>query len=208
MKAISRAITMTLGAGILVTMCVSTASAGCGDLSGLEGPFEFARPAVETRSLVPAAEADSGSEHSSGASLVGMWNVQFVSKGNTAHNPSIPDGAIIDFGYNQIHSDGTEILNSGGHAPATENFCLGVWGQTGFLTYEVNHFPLSYNATTGALANLINLREQITLSPSGDSYAGTFTIDVYDTKANHLDHLAGTIAASRVTVDTTVTAAP
>ena len=199
---------MTLGAGILVTMFVSKASAGCGDLSGLQGPFEFARPALEDRSVAPAAEADSGSERSSGVSPVGMWNVQFVSKGNTAHNPSIPDGAIIDFGYNQIHGDGTEILNSGGHAPATENFCLGVWGQTGFLTYEVNHFPLSYNATNGALANLVNLREQITLSPSGESYTGTFTIDVYDTKANHLDHLAGTITASRVTVDTTVTAAP
>ena len=102
MKAISRAITMNLSAGIFVTMFVSTASAGCGDLTGLQGPFEFARPALEDRSLVPAAEADSGSERSSGASMVGMWSVQFVSKGNTAHNPSIPDGAIIDFGYSQI----------------------------------------------------------------------------------------------------------
>ena len=60
------------------------------------------------------------------ASIVGMWNFQFVSKGNTAHNPSIPDGALLDFGYHQVHSDGTEIINSSGHAPATENFCLGV----------------------------------------------------------------------------------
>jgi hypothetical protein len=57
-----------------------------------------------------------------------MWNFQFVSEGNTGHNPSIPDGAIMDFGYNQIHSDGTEIIHSGGHARATGNFCLGVWG--------------------------------------------------------------------------------
>ena len=97
-----------------------------------------------------------------------------------------------------------EILNSGGHAPATGNFCLGVWGQTGFLTFELNHFPISYNATTGAIANYIQLREQDTLSPSGDSYNGSFTLDVYDTKGNHVDHLAGTVLANRLTVDSTL----
>jgi hypothetical protein len=130
-----------------------------------------------------------------------MWKTQLISKGNGSHNPSIPDGALLDFGYSQWHSDGTEILNSGGHAPATENFCLGVWGQTGYLTYELNHFPISYDATTGNIANYINLREQDTLSPSGDSYTGTFTLDVYDTRGNHVDHLAGTVNATRITVD-------
>jgi hypothetical protein len=209
MKAISRAMIMTLGAGILVTMFVSKASAGCGDLSNLQGPFVFAQDMPNGILVSRTAEAEkSEARGPARASIVGMWNFQFVSKGNTAHNPSIPDGALLDFGYHQVHSDGTEIINSGGHAPATENFCLGVWGQTGFLTYEVNHFPLSYNATTGALANLINLREQITLSPSGDSFTGTFTLNVYDTKGNLVDHLVGNVTATRVTVDTTVTAAP
>ena len=43
MKAISRAITMTLGAGIFSALLVSNAFAGCGDLSNLEGPFKMAR---------------------------------------------------------------------------------------------------------------------------------------------------------------------
>src|SRR6185437_8639120 len=111
------------------------------------------------------------------------------------------DGAVVDFGYNQWHSDGTEILNSGGHAPASENFCLGVWGQTGYLTYELNHFALSYTPSTGTLANYVNIREQITLSPSGDKYSGPFTIDIYDLKGNRVDHIAGNITAQRVTVD-------
>jgi hypothetical protein len=209
MKTISQAITMTLGAGMFVLLFAPRATAGCGDLTTLRGPFVFAQDMPNLSLLSRTAEAQNSEERGpAGASLVGMWNFQLVSEGNTAHNPSIPDGAIIDFGYNQIHSDGTEIMNSGGHAPATQNFCLGVWGQTGFLTYEVNHFPLSYNATTGALANLINLREQLTLSPSGDSFTGTFTLDVYDTKGNHVDHLGGNVTAQRVTVDTTVTAAP
>jgi len=210
MKAVYRAITTTLAAGVLVTMFVSKASAGCGDLSNLQGPFQIAQPSVRFGLSGPSTDAARAFAKSSsgGASIVGLWNIQFVSQGNTAHNPTIPDGALIDFGFNQWHSDGTEILNSGGHAPATENFCLGVWGETGFLTYELNHFALSYNGTTGALANVVNIREQATLSPSGESYTGTFTLNVYDTKGNQVDHVVGVILASRVTVDTGVTAVP
>lgn len=209
MKAIYRAITMTLGAGVLFALSVSLASAGCGDLSNLQGPFQFVQPSVLLSSSAPSAEAARAlAGGSSSASVVGLWYVKFVSLGNTTHSPSIPDGAIIDFGFNQWHNDGTEILNSGAHAPATENFCLGVWGQTGFLTYELNHFALSYDATSGVLGNVVNIREQDTLSPSGASYTGTFTLDVYDTKGNHVDHLVGIILGTRVTVDTPVTAVP
>jgi hypothetical protein len=196
MKTISRAITMTVGAGIFVTMLVSNAFAGCGDLN-LTGP-EFAQ-ASET-SMVPKSDQASASARGGlGASIAGMWKVQLISKGNTGHNPSIPDGALIDFGFMQWHSDGTEIQNSAG-VPGG-GFCLGVWGQTGFLTFELNHFPIAFNATTGGVANYINLREQNTLSPSGDSYTGTFTDDIYDTKGNQVDQLVGTVTATRMTVD-------
>jgi hypothetical protein len=209
MKTISQAINLTLGVGMFVMLLAPMATAGCGDLTTLQGPFVFAQDMPNGILLSRTAEAEkSEARGPAGASIVGMWSFEFVSKGNTARNPSIPDGALIDFGYSQVHSDGTEIINSGGHAPATENFCLGVWGQTGFSTYEVNHFPLSYNATTGALANLINIREQITLSPSGHSFTGTFTLNVYDTKGNQVDHLVGNVTATRVTVDTAVAAAP
>jgi hypothetical protein len=206
MKISSRAITVTLSAGLFTTLFVSQASAGCGDLTNWQGSFAFAQPSVESASAAPAAQPKIASARGSmaGASIVGLWKVQFVSMGNVSHNPSIPDGAIIDFGYNQWHSDGTEILNSGMHEPATQNFCLGVWGQTGFLTFEINHFALSYDATTQLLTNYVNIREQITLSPSGDDYTGTFTIDVYTPNGTHVDHLAGTITGSRLTVDSTL----
>jgi hypothetical protein len=209
MKAISRVMTITLGAGVLCTMFVSQASAGCGDLSNLQGPFVFASTSTHLRAAASSAQAESALARGfSNASIVGLWNVQFVSQGNTGHNPSIPDGAVIDWGFNQWHSDGTELLNSGGHAANTGNFCMGVWGQTGFLTFELNHFALSYDSTSGALANVVNIREQATLSPSGDSYGGTFTIDVYDPNGSHVDHVAGTITGTRVTVDTAVTPVP
>lgn len=207
MNAISRAITMTFGAGILSAMLVSNAVASCGDPSDLKGELQLASPNTVLRSFTRAAQADSEADHfgsgGSSASIAGMWKVQLISKGNTSHNPSIPDGALIDFGYTQWHSDGTEIQNSAG-VPGG-GFCLGVWGQTGFLTFELNHFPIAFNGST--VAAYINIREQVTLSPSGDSYTGTFTEDVYDPKGNHVDHLAGTVVATRMTVDSTLPSA-
>jgi hypothetical protein len=203
-KTMFRSIALTVSAGFMITLLASDVYAGCGDLSNLQAPFRFAQTISPSPQTASAAETGKAIHSTSSASIVGLWKVQLVSMGNTTHNPSIPDGALIDFGYTQWHSDGTEILNSGGHSAATGNFCLGVWGQTGFLTFELNHFPISYSATTGAIVNYVNLREQDTLSPSGDSYTGTFTLDIYDTAGDHVDHLAGIVNAARLTVDSTL----
>ena len=227
-----RLITMTVSSAAALLM--PTAYAGCGDTSsltapfqmvspatsvpstsmlraeakaGLQGPFQFADPQVEAKAVAPRA-AGLGAEERGGqqsASIAGMWGFQLISKGNTGHNPSIPDGALIDFGYAQWHSDGTEIQNSAG-VPGG-GFCLGVWGQTGFLTFELNHFPIAFNPTSGAVANYINIREQLTLSSSGDSYTGTFNEDVYDAKGNQVDHVAGTVVGTRMTVDSSLPSA-
>jgi hypothetical protein len=203
MKAISRALTLTLGAGIVSALFVSNAFAGCGDLSNLEGPFKFAEPTAEVRSLAPQTAGKSAAQRGpGGASIVGMWEFQFIAKGNAGHTPAIPDGVLVDFGFTQWHSDGTEIQNSAG-VPGG-GFCMGVWGQTGFLTFELNHFPIAFNPSTGQVAAYIQIHQQNTLSPSGDSFTGTFTQDVYDPKGNHVDHVVGDIVATRVTVDSTL----
>ena len=44
----------------------------------------------------------------SGTGIVGFWKVKFVAEGNAG----IPDGAVLDNGFQQWHSDGTEITNS------------------------------------------------------------------------------------------------
>src|SRR4029077_2486440 len=71
--------------------------------------------------------------------IVGFWRVNLVSKGNSG----IPDGAILDAGFSQWHSDGTEILNSS-RAPETQSFCLGVWKKTAPFHYKLNHFAISW----------------------------------------------------------------
>ena len=209
MKLNARFATHVLQALAVGTALASIASAGCGDVSGLQAPFQFVQPqettlAVRTLDSAKSAMNSSTNALNNTANPVGMWNIRFVSLGNGSHNPAIPDGVLIDFGYVQWHSDGTEIMNSGAHAPATQNFCMGVWVRTGMFTYELNHFALSYDATSGALANKVNIREQITLDPSGNEYGGTFIIAIFNADGTQqVDQLVGTIAATRVTVDQT-----
>lgn len=145
-----------------------------------------------------AANSSQNDQGDNNASIVGFWHVVFTSQGTT--NPPIPDGAVIDAGFSQWHSDHTEILNSS-RPPVTANFCLGVWAKTGVNSYTLNHFALSFNPD-GTMQGPANIRENVTLSADGNSYSGTFSIDQYDTHLNLLAHIVGTISATRVTIDT------
>jgi hypothetical protein len=208
MKVTYRAVTTTLSAAVVGMLLVPAASA-C-DMAPQPGallpmaqlmqdsrnPLELVTSANLARDLRSAATAKS-------PSIVGMWSFQFISQGNTLRNPSIADGTQINFGYTQFHSDETEILNAGARSPAQQNFCLGVWQDTGNSTYQVNHFALNYDAATGTLLGRIIVIEKITVSPGGTALSGTFAETVFDTKGNQTDHLTGQVTAQRITVDTT-----
>jgi len=131
-----------------------------------------------------------------GAPIVGFWHVKFISKGTGF----IPDGTVVDMGFSQWHSDGTEILNSS-RPPATSNFCLGVWAKTGPSTYKLNHFALSSDLN-GNMIGPANIREDVTLDAHGTGYSGTFSISQYDTSGNLLVQIVGEVVATRITVDT------
>ncbi len=209
MKATHRIITTTLSAAIAGVLFVPAAGA-CGynakpDSSiarqqirlDPQNPLETASSADVVRDMNAALGS------SSSASITGLWSVQFISMGNTKHNPAIPDGAPLDFGYVQWHSDGTELMNSGTRAPSTQNFCMGVWQQTGRYTYQLNHFALSYDQTSGLLNGKTIIAETITMSSGGTKYSGTLTITAFDTKGNQVDLVTGQVSANRITVDTT-----
>jgi hypothetical protein len=119
---------MTVGAGIFVTMLVSNAFAGCGDLN-LTGP-EFAQ-ASETSMVPKSDQARASAGGGLGASIAGMWKVQLISKGNTGHNPSIPDGALIDFGFMQWHSDEQKS-----RIPLVSRVAASVWAYGGRLGFS------------------------------------------------------------------------
>ena len=208
MKVTHRAVTTTLSAAVVGMLLVPAASA-C-DMAPQPGaPLAMAQLMRDSRNpleLVTSANLTSELRSAATAkspSIVGMWSFQFISQGNTTRNPSIADGTQLNFGYTQFHSDETEILNAGARSPAQQNFCLGVWQDTGNSTYQVNHFALNYDAATGTLLGRIIVIEKITVSPGGTALSGTFVETVFDTKGNQTDHVTGQVTAQRITVDTT-----
>jgi hypothetical protein len=169
---------------VLVPMLGPIASAECGKID---------KPRV-VASLWQEPERESKENDP----IVGFWRVNLISK----DNPRIPDGTVLDAGFSQWHSDGTEILNSS-RPPETQSFCLGVWKKTAPLRYKLNHFALSW--ANGNLLGPANIREEVVLSHHGNSFAGTFTLDQYDQAGNVLVHLVGQVEGKRITVDTPVT---
>src|ERR1700730_16469261 len=123
--------------------------------------------------------------------IVGVWIVTYV----------LPDGTVLFGGFQQWHSDGTEIHNADGPGPQG-NVCLGVWKKTGRSHYTLNHFYLASDPTTNTLHDRTQIREEIDLDRSGDEHFGTFTIDGYDLEGNLLYHAQGTVHATRITVKT------
>ncbi len=146
------------------------------------------------------------------ASVVGMWRVTLISDG-TAYPGIIPAGVVADFGTQQWHSDGTEFLISGGRAPSTGDVCMGVWEQIGNRTYKLKHIALAYASSDtppsqhgpvvpAAYVGPGIIREVVTVSPSGKTFEGTFTIDQYARdEVTLLQHVAGRITGTRFTVD-------
>jgi hypothetical protein len=193
------AITGTLAMVQLGMVLVAEASAGCGSFEGYkagairplswQGAGEFG-PDL----LLLVADRDGSVDR-----IVGFWKVTLVSKGTLG----IPDGTLIDSGFAQWHSDGTEILNSSQRSPASSNFCLGIWKKTGKFHYTLNHFGLSWDTSTDKPLGPAQIYEEIELDHGADSYFGTFTIDQYDVSQGTVSvHITGTVTATRISVNT------
>lgn len=199
-RVLSRTLIAVLAIILLGTMA-PWASAQCGYFAGPKmGPSSF-----QPLSWQAPAKSGPGSlllvseDRSDGAAIVGFWKVLFVAEGNNPPGP--PDGVTVDFGFQQWHSDGTEILNSGMRAPATGNFCLGVWKKTGRSRYKLNHFALSYDPA-GNFVGPANIREEVVLDRDADSYSGSFAITQFDQKGNPIGGVVGRVTGTRITVDT------
>ncbi len=89
----------------------------------------------------------------------------------------LDDGTVFDDGYATWHSDGTE------------------------LPYKLNHFALSWDSTGTVFVGPANIRETITVDPSGKTYRGLFALDQFDTNGNVLAHFAGKVIGLRITAD-------
>jgi len=184
MKNLARSLILGLSAVGFAFALSCTAYAGCGDVL-LKHKSDYMMRNNRKPDIFQLVS------YKSRPSMIGMWSIKFMS-----------GGVPTDFGYTVWHSDGTEFLNSGSRAPATQNYCLGVWKQTGWYTYKLNHFALSYDMSGKYNAN-VNIKENVTIDHDGDTFTGTFTIDAADpaTGAPLGPQLAGTISGARVTAD-------
>ena len=195
-------LTFALALALTSSLLIANANAACGD-SNKYGAMLHRQSWRGSGALRPGLLMISDRDDDS---IVGMWHVTFTAEGN---NPGPPDGAPIDNALVTWHSDGTEIMNSG-RPPQDGDFCMGIWKKTGKSTYKLNHFAWGGNDTANAPSGIGNplgparFFEEVTLSPDGMHYTGTFTLDAYDTSGNQVAHIVGAIAATRITMDTTV----
>jgi len=196
-----RVLTGTFGVVLLLTMVSPWAGASCGEASkfaNLHRQSWQGSDSLQSGSLLRIADDTDP--------IVGMWHVTFTAQGNEI---GPPDGTPIDNALATWHSDRTELMNSA-RPPQDGDFCMGVWKKTGKKTYKLNHFAWFANDTANAPSGIGNptgptrFFQQITLSADGQHYSGTFTLDAYDTSGTQVAHLVGVIAASRITINTTV----
>jgi hypothetical protein len=186
---------VTFAALAVALLLIPNSFAQCG---GLRQPKTTPNSQPSQARLQPAAFVTISDSQDDGTAIVGFWHVKFVSEGSTG----IPDGTEVDAGYSQWHSDGTEIMNSGGRSPITGDFCLGVWKSLGNGKYKLNHFAVAWDSTGSSLIGPANIKEEITLEPNGSKFTGAFTIDQYDEAGNNLGHVQGNITGTRIGVYT------
>jgi hypothetical protein len=202
MKGLIHAVSIVFAMLVLACFTAANVNAQCGGADGHLASNTASAMLMRSAAKASKTGAAQGQQVNDGAPagslIVGFWHVTFISKGTGF----IPDGTVVDMGFSQWHSDGTEILNSS-RPPATSNFCLGVWEKTGPSSFKLNHFALSSDLN-GNMIGPANIRENITLGPQGTTYAGTFSIDQYDTSGNLLAHIVGEVKATRITVDTKI----
>jgi hypothetical protein len=208
------AATVSVALGVAASLyCTQASACGIPDFvaaaaSGAQGATlqqaAAAFAASNVAATTSAAAAQNGFDWYPHPSIVGLWKFNWTSQGNTGLG--IPDGAPLDFGFQTWHDDGTELTNSGSRAPATGDFCQGVWAQRSDGSIKLNHWTLSWvpDPSTGVIVfqGPGNIHEQLKLDRSGNTMTGTVTIDQYNADQSAvLAHLTGTVAGTRVTVN-------
>jgi hypothetical protein len=176
--------------GLVIGLCfafASRADAQCGiSLKPNQSAFARALPMPAERAVPQEAATENREE----ATIVGLWDVKFIS-----------DNQVVDEGFDQYHSDGTEILNDT-PPPATGNVCLGVYEKTGPRGLKLKHPSWIYDPTNTIVIGRAIILENITLDHGGHSFRGTFTIQFRDLAGNPLGpDFSGQLRGDRITPD-------
>ena len=173
----------SLGAMVLALACAPSSWAGC--VSTVAKPTNSSL-LVQPEHGMLLQVADNSRE----PSIVGFWHFKQMSGMN-----------LFDAGYDQWHSDGTEIYNSGGRAPETQSFCMGVWQQIGPRHYFLNHRAIGWESGGTTPAYVATVLEDVILSPSGNSFSGSYIVNLYDLSGHFLQVFSkGKVTGTRITI--------
>jgi hypothetical protein len=154
--------------------------------------FGVALPELKFLQVQGSTASSSAENTQQEVSIVGLWHIFFVSAGQP-----------FDEGFDEWHSDGTEVLNDNAPpqpANGAGTICLGVYKKIAPATYKLRHPFWSFDAN-GNLAGSGVILETVTLDAGGDSFHGSFTFDAYDLSGNLISEVTGDLSAKRITVD-------
>ena len=194
---LTKVIMILIAALTINTAFAARARAQCGVSPGynanaltLLNGSAIAMPSTSARPARQESNARNGEE----PTIVGLWDTKLMS-----------DNRLVDEGFDQFHSDGTEILNDI-PPPASGNVCLGVWAKTGPRSFKLKHPFWIFDPTTNytTVIGRAIIVELITLDRRGQSYSGTFTFEFRDLLGNPLPgftDFSGHLVADRITVD-------
>lgn len=130
--------------------------------------------------------------------IVGLWQFKFYVGTN-----------LVDWGTQAWHSDGTELMFSGGQNPETGDVCQGAWRQIGRSTFALNHIAMSWGQPGGPFGVRVHFHVTVNLNNSGTAFTGHFTQQAYAVSSadpfaetSPLGPLVtGTVVATRVIPD-------
>lgn len=164
-----------------------TAKAACGDPEQAAG-ITSVLPAMP-QSGNGASGSAYANEREHRHSIVGLWHVTFVKS----------DGSPFYQSFDLWHSDRTEF-ESANVSPLNGNVCVGVWRETKGGSVQLHH--VGWHFDSGILVATFTLDETNTVASDGKTYKGTFLYQRYDLAGNPLLQVAGTLTATRITVET------
>jgi hypothetical protein len=173
-------------AGEAAAACVSR---DAGPRVSVSAPKEF----VQTGKLAAGPGAAVNGSIESHGSIVGFWSVTFLLG-------SGPD--VYDQGFQQWHSDNTELMVDNAVPPSFGNVCVGVWKRVGARTYRLKHMTFNWD-DQGLPAGTFVLRMAVTLDRRGNVYEGTYVADSFDLSGALIPelHAEGNVTGQRITVN-------
>ena len=153
------------------------ASPGATQPNALNVAAKLARPGTAP-ALAAAAQNGNG-----GGPIAGQWQVVMTAF------PGTPNEFVFDFGFQQFHNDGTELMISGGVPPTIGNVCIGAWERDAGGVIRLRHMTWNW-AGTEVLGDLPTgyfwLEVTLRTNSQGTAYAGTWTAASYDLGAGPL----------------------